>query len=254
MLDKVRLTADAGFPAIELWINDVYEFVGQGGEVRDLEKSLADCGLSVPCVISARGWGDAVEEEYPAALEEVKRRLEIAARLGSPWLVCTPPRKPCDIEQVRRRYKDLLGLGRQVGVRPTFEYISFFRSVSQLGQAWQLVQDVDDSDATLILDAFHSWNSGSTIEELQAIPVDRISHYHIDDADCNVPPMQQTDPDRVMIGEGVIDLSAEIRVLNEKGYSGAISLELFNQELWARDPREVLKIGIERLRELIDQT
>ena len=39
MLEKIRLTAEAGFPAIELWINDIYEYVGQGGEVRDIENS-----------------------------------------------------------------------------------------------------------------------------------------------------------------------------------------------------------------------
>ncbi len=252
LLDKIRLTAEAGFSGVELWLNDVYEFVGRGGEVSDIEKALSDHGLIVPCAIAARGWGEASELEYPLMLDEVKRRLELAARLGSPYLVATPPREPCDVRQISDRYKDLLELGRQAGVRPTFEYISFFESVSQLGQAWQIVQDSDDVEATLILDAFHNWNSGSTLEDLQAIPVERISHYHIDDAHPEIPPRQQTDPDRVMLGEGAIDLKAEIKVLKEKGYDGTVSLELFNQELWSRDPREVLRVGIDRMRELLD--
>lgn len=251
LLDKIRLTAAAGFPAIELWINDIYEFVGQGGEVRDIEKAVADNGLALPSMISVRGWGDAIDVEYPIMLDEVKRRLEMCARLGSPWLVCSPPRLPCDTGQVTRRYKDLLELGREVGVKPTFEYISFFQSVYSLPQAWQVVQDVDDSDATLILDAFHGWNSNSTLEDLKTVPVERISHYHIDDASPNIPPREQTDPDRVMIGDGPIDLKAELTVLKEKGYAGAISLELFNKELWAQDPREVLKLGFERLSQLV---
>ncbi len=253
MLDKIRLAAEAGFPAIELWINDLYEYVGQGGEIRDVEKALADHGLTVPSMISARGWGEAGEEEYPIVRDDVQRRLEMCARLGSPWLVCSPPRQPCDLAQITRRYRDLLQLGRQVGVKPTFEYISFFRSVYSLPQAWQVVQDADDPDATLILDAFHNYNSNSTLDQLRAVPGHLISHYHIDDADPHIPPTQQKDPDRVMIGEGAIDLKAELAVLREIGYAGAISLELFNQELWARDPREVLQIGIERMRQLIDQ-
>lgn len=251
LLDKIRLTAAAGFEAIELWINDIYEFIGQGGEARDIEQALADHGLPVLSMIAARGWGEAIDVEYPLMLDEVKRRLELCARFGSPWLVCSPPRLSCDLDQIARRYQDILELGRQFRVKPTFEYISFFGSVFQLKQAWQIVQQVDDPDATLILDAFHSWNSNSTLDDLRSIPGERISHYHIDDAHPTIPATRQTDPDRVMLGEGVIDLRAEIQVLREIGYQGAVSLELFNRQLWAEDPSEVLKTGIERMRLLL---
>ena len=250
LLDKVNLAGKHGFDGVEIWINDVYEFIGQGGEVSDVEKAVKDNGLIVPCTIAARMWGEAEGMEYPLALDEVKRRLELAGRLGAPYLVATPPREPADIGRITERYKDLLEIGRQVGVRPTFEYISFFKSVHKLSQAWQIVQDVDDDDATLILDAFHNWNSGSTMDDLKAIPAERISHYHIDDAHPDKAALTQTDPDRVMIGEGQIDLAAEIQILKDKGYDGTVSLELFNQDLWSKDPNEVLKVGIERMREL----
>jgi len=178
--------------------------------------------------------------------------MELAARLGAPYIVATPPRLPCDLDQIAERYADLLDIGKQVGIKPTFEYISFFQSASKLSQAWQVVQQVDRDDATLILDAFHSWNTNSTLDELRSIPAGRISHYHIDDADKTKPPLTQTDPDRVMIGEGAIPLAAEIGVLKEIGYSGTISLELFNPKLWEQDPAEVLKIGLERMRQLVD--
>ncbi len=251
LLEKVRLAGEAGYGGIEIWINDVYEFVGRGGEVRDLEKAIADQGLIVPCTIAARLWGDAPEEEYPLMLEEVKRRMELAARLGSPYIVATPPRYECDLGQVVDRYRDLLDIGRQTGVRPTFEYISFFRSVNNLPDAWRVVEQADDPDATLILDAFHNFNSASTLDDLRAIPVARISHYHIDDARRDKPALQQTDPDRVMPGDGAIDLAGEIEVLRDKGYDGTVSLELFNRELWERDPAEVVRLGIERLREIL---
>ena len=147
----------------------------------------------------------------------------------------------CDLERLPKRYGDLLKIGRQVGIQPTFEYISFFKSIHRLAQAWEVVQETKDPSATLILDAFHNWNSHTTPDELEAIPVDRISHYHIDDAHPAKPAGTQTDPDRVMIGEGVIDLKAEIQCLRQKGYQGAMSLELFNQDLWNKNPKEVLQ-------------
>jgi sugar phosphate isomerase/epimerase len=151
------------------------------------------------------------------------------------------------------RYCELLEIGREDGIRPTFEYISFFKSVHTLKQAWEIVQRSGEEDATLILDAFHNWNSESTLEDLREIPLNKISHYHIDDAAQGKGPGSQTDPDRVMIGDGQIDLAAEIEVLREIGYDGTVSLELFNAEWWAKDPAETLKIGLERMKELFEK-
>ena len=252
LLKKISLTAEAGFKGVELWINDIYEFIGQGGEVSDIEKAIADYGLIVPCMIAMRQWGEAEGLEYNLAIEEAKRRMELAARLKSPYIVATPPRDPCDLGQIAERYQDLLNIGREIGVKPTFEYIGFFKSASKLSHAWDVVQKTNDPDATLILDTFHNWNSHSTLADLEAVPLDRISHYHIDDADPIKPAGTQMDPDRVMLGEGQIDLAAEIAVLKAKGYQGTVSLELFNKTLWESDPAEVLKVGFERMSELLN--
>ncbi len=251
LMQKIHLTAKAGYDGVELWLNDIYEHVGQGGEVSDVEKALADTGLILPCTIAMRGWGDAEGFEYQIQLDEMKRRMELAARLGAPWIVATPPFFPCCIKQITERYKDLLEIGRKAGIKPTFEYISFFKSVFRLKQAWEVVQNCGDPDATLILDAFHNWNSASTPEDLDVIPLDKISHYHIDDARKDRPQCQQIDPDRVMVGDGQIDLKSEVRMLKEKGYDGTVSLELFNKELWEKDPSEVLKLGLERVKEVL---
>ena len=55
-----------------------------------------------------------------------------------------------------------------------------------------------------------------------------------------------------MPGDGILDLKAEIQYLRDKGYSGPISLELFNRDYWKQDPDEVLKLGMERLRRYLD--
>ena len=88
------------------------------------------------------------------------------------------------------------------------------------------------------------------MDDLQEIPIEKISHYHIDDAHPEIAPTKQKDPDRVMLGEGQIDLSSELTILKEKGYDNTMSLELFNEELWAKDPLEVITTGLERMQSL----
>jgi sugar phosphate isomerase/epimerase len=252
LLEKIRLAGKHGFGGIEPWINEVYEYVGQGGEVSDVTKAIVDAGLVVPCTIALRGWGEASDLEYPLMLEEAKRRMELAARLGARYIVATPPRAACDLDQIARRYRDLLGIGREIGVKPTMEYIGFFESVFRVDQAWRIVTAADHPDATIILDAFHNFRGGSTQSHLDAIEGRLIAHYHFDDAPAEPPREQQSDPDRVMPGDGILNLKAELAYLRKKGYGGAISLELFNRSLWDRDPDEVVKLGIERLRALCE--
>ena len=250
LLRKIELAAQAEYDGIELWVNDVYDFVGRGGEVHEVETALSDNGLIVPSMIAIRQWGDMDGWEYELVKEEARRRFALCARLGAPYIVATPPLEKTETEHLPERYRDLLRIGREEGVRPTFEYISFFKSVYRLADAWEIVQQADDPDATIILDAFHNWNSGSTLNDLRAIPLDKISHYHINDATKGKPPTTQTDPDRVMLGQGQIDLVAEVAALKAKGYDKTVSLELFNAELWEQDPLEVISTGLAQMKAL----
>ncbi len=250
LLSKIKLAGQAGYDGIELWINDIYDHIGHGGEVADVEKSLADHGLIVPSVIAIRQWGDMDGWEYQLVKEEAKRRFALGARLGAPYIVATPPLELARQDHLPERYFDLLQIGREEGIKPTFEYISFFKSVYNLADAWRIVQETDDPDSSIILDAFHNWNSNSTLDDLRAIPLDKISHYHIDDADPDLPATTQKDPDRVMPGEGQIDLASEIAVLKEKGYDKTMSLELFNADLWVQDPLDVITEGLSCMKTL----
>lgn len=252
LLEKIRLAAAHGFRAIELWHDDVFDFVADGGSLATVRQALADAGLRVPSTIAMKFWGDASDEQYPARLEDCRRRMDLALQLGSPLVVATPPRGPGDLALITRRYRDLLGIGRQVGVRPVMEYLGFCQSVYTIDQLLQVVLGAEDPDACLVLDPFHTFRGGSDQKDLEKIPPERIAHYHLDDAPAAPPRQEQLDPDRVMPGDGVIDLAYEIDLLKRKGYRGAISLELFNPALWEKDPNEVLRLGMERMQQLLE--
>ena len=252
LLEKIRIAAEAGYGGIELWINDIYEHIGHGGEVRDVEHALADRGLVVPCMIALRNWGEPLGPEFILALGECRRRMELVARIGAPFVVATPPRDACPFPQLVERYRELLRIGRDVGVRPTFEYIGFFASARSPCDALRVVEEVQDPDATLILDSFHNYNSGSSLDNLRRIPVERISHYHVSDAGRDKPVGQLIDSDRVMPGDGAADLKAEVRLLRQAGYDRTVSLELFNIDLWEQPPLDVARQGLERLQALFE--
>ena len=258
LLEKIRVAGEAGYSGIELWAVEIYEYIGRGGEVRDVEKALADHGLDIPAFIAVRGWGDVSGLDYKVAIEEARRRFELAARFGAPLMICTPPVAQTGFDHLHKGYSELLQIGSETGVQAVMEYISFFKSLNNLPDVLTVLDRSDADDATggrpvTILDAFHNWNNKTTLDDIRDIPLERISHYHINDAPAGIPSGEQNDSHRVMVGDGIIDLKAELTVLKNKGYDKWISLELFNAEWWSKDPLETAKVGLERMRTICDE-
>lgn len=251
LIEKIKAAGKAGYRGIELWAVELYEYVGRGGEISDVEKALADHGLEVPCFIAVRSWGETEGREYELALEEVRRRFELAARLQCPLVVCTPPLEHPGIDQLHTRYEDLLKIGDETGVTAVLEYLSFFASLNNIPDTVTVLNRVNHPKKCTILDSFHTWNNRSTLEDIEKLPLEWISHYHIDDAHPEIPRYEQVDPNRVMVGDGAIDLETELRLLKSKGYDKWLSLELFSADWWARDPYETAKIGYDRIAELV---
>ena len=113
LLDKIRLVGEAGYDGIELWLNDVWEFVARGGEVSDVQKAIADQGMVVPSVIAMRQWGDFEGWEHQLVLDEARRRFALGARLKTPFIVATPPLETSETGHLPERYRELLEIGRE---------------------------------------------------------------------------------------------------------------------------------------------
>jgi sugar phosphate isomerase/epimerase len=252
LLDKIGIAAETGYSAIELWIDDILAFRDGGGSLADVTARLKEGGLAVPDVIALHGWTDGSDEAWPRVLEECRRTMDIAAQVGVRRIVASPAMGRVDLQRAGRRYADLLELGRRMGVLPAMEFLGFVEHIKDIQTGWTVVADAGDPDGTLVLDAFHQYNGGSTLADLAALPMDRIAIMHIDDAPATPPPGQLQDADRVYPGEGVIDLTAMLDILRKGGYGGYLSLELFNPAYWGEDPRKVATHGLAAVRRLVD--
>jgi sugar phosphate isomerase/epimerase len=252
LLDKIRIAGSLGYQAIEPWNDEVNEYLRGGGTLDDLRKALADAGLKVVSMIALHGWITADGDEYAKVQQECRARMDQTAALGSPTIVASPPRVPVDIPRAIARFAELLELGRQAGVRPSMEFLGFAEHVKTLALAWAIASGSGDPNATIVADVFHLIRGGGKIDDLLTIDGSALSIFHINDVPATPDPLTQMDEHRVMVGEGTADLPRVIANLRTIGFRGPLSLELFNRALWERDPREVCKAGLERIRALVE--
>lgn len=248
ILDKVRIAATAGYEAIELWHDDIERHLASGGNVEEIRQAIDDRGLVVPTTIYLKGWMLPDGPEYRAAMEEVRRRLEHSAAVGALHIVASPPaHKDVDYALTARRYRELLDLGLSFGVRPAFEYLGFVEEVNSIAKALRVMRESGHPQAAIVLDPFHDFRGGAGHEDIAQLRADQIAVSHFDDAPASPPAAQQHDPDRVLPGEGCIDLRRYCALLTQVGYDRFVSLELFREDLWQRDPLEVARLGLQKM-------
>lgn len=248
ILDQIRIAGQAGYAGIELWHDDIDAHVQAGGSINDIRNALADAGLSVPTTIFLKGWWDTVGSVYAHSLDEIKRRLAQAAELGAPHAIAGPPLGDVDMELGAQQYARLLEVGREFHVKPVVEYLGFAAEVNTIETAIAIMDGAGDADATVVLDPFHCFRGGGSLESIGKLSPDRIAISHFNDSPAFPPRALQQDCDRIMPGEGIVDLKRYCALLREIGYNGWLSLELFNRDLWSQDPREVATVGLEKMR------
>lgn len=250
----VEIAANAGFDAIEPWIEELQAHESSGGSLEDLGRRIRDLGLSVQGAIGFAEWIVDDEARRKAGLEQAKRDMELVAKVGG-TLMAAPPmgateQSDLNLSRAAERYAALCEIGRGIGVRPLVEVWGFSRSLSRLGEAAFVAMESGAPDAAVLADVYHLYKGGSPVEGLALLGKNALPLFHVNDYP-NIAREQITDADRVFPGDGVAPLRQIFQTLGSVGFDGFVSLELFNPAYWTGEPLEVAREGKRKLEEVL---
>jgi sugar phosphate isomerase/epimerase len=143
-----------------------------------------------------------------------------------------------------REYRALADHAAERGVRIAFEplnpiHMNTHGFICSLAEAVRLVDAVNRPAFGLLVDVYHVWQDAGA-ESLIRANARRIFGVHVND--WHAPRCLG---DRACIGDGEIPLARLLRALDDGGYRGPYTLELFSAEtlpdsLWKRDLSEVI--------------
>jgi len=253
LLDKIQAAGKAGYEAIELWNDDLTAFEESGGSLGEVRRALDDFGLAVPDLVHLKDWMDAEESVFRReTLGEIRRRMEQGAAVGAPRIIAGPTRGQADLSLAADRYSELIELGKNIGCLPSLEFLGFVSHVNNVDVLMEIVNRADHVDSSVVMDAFHIYRGGGQDKDILKVPGEIVSIFHIDDApESDKRREDLVDGDRVYPGDGILDLAGMLKMLSDQGFSGPVSLELFDPALWEEDPYKVAKTGAEKVRALI---
>ncbi len=254
--DKIRIAAKAGYDAIEPWEWDLTAFEKEGGDLVALGREIRDRGLFVPSVIGLWNAIPETQEAWEASLEATRNRMRMAAAIGAQHIQVVPgPRHQIvDLKWAAQRYRDLLEIGiAEFNIIPAMVFLKLWKLPRRLGEAAAIALDADHPKAKIIPDAFHMHIGDSGFHGLKHLRGDFIAIFQFNDAPAHPGIEELADEHRVYPGDGILPLTQCLRDLQGIGYTGCISLELYNPEYWKKDLQQVAEIGLRKTLNVIQK-
>jgi 2-keto-myo-inositol isomerase len=190
-------------------------------------------------------------------LENAKRAMDKLQQIGGKRLAAPPAgareQSNLNLRQAADRYRVLLELGDSMGIVPELEFWGPSKSLSRLGQTVMVAMDARHPRACVLADVFHLYKGGSDFEGLTMLRGQAIGIFHMNDYPAEPSRELINDAARVYPGDGVAPLNQLFKTLQAIGYSGMLSLEVFNRTYWQQDAFQVAKTGLEKMRQAVQK-
>jgi sugar phosphate isomerase/epimerase len=157
---------------------------------------------------------------------------------------------PCNTGQKVTEDDYKLGLDnmREVGEivkqYPMTAMVEFSRGstfIGTLSTSLKMIREAAHPNVRPMFDCYHFWAGQSKFEDLDLIRSGEIVHVHFQDVPADLPRELLGQTTRVIPGDGITPLARILRKLSEKGYTGALSVELFRPEFQNADPYDLAR-------------
>jgi sugar phosphate isomerase/epimerase len=228
--DFARLAARLGFGGVDVNVN------GARMQGVDATRALFRELRITPAVASLPVRFAAGETEYKDDLNRLHETAAFVSAIGCPRLMTVlPPSSATPKAEFRRLIKDRLAAISEIllrsQVRLGLEFLGplHFRTRQPYEFIWRMDETLAFAkecgpNIGLILDAWHWHHAGATAQDILAAGKLYIVNVHVSDA-RQQPADEVRDNQRLMPGEGVIDLVTFFQSLQRIGYEDGVSPE-----------------------------
>lgn len=249
---ELEVASKAGFRSVEIWMDSLQTYLDGGKTLADARKLLGDLGLKVENAIGFAQWIVDDDATRKKGIEQLKREMEMLSEIGCQRTAAPPSgatQNPgLDLKKAAERYRAVLELGDQTGVVPHLELWGFSQNLSKLSEVMYVAIESGHPSAKLLLDVYHLYRGGSSLDSLPLVGKAAIEVFHVNDYPANTPAASVTDADRVYTGDGVAPLGRILQTIRNPEKPVVISLEVFNKGYYAQDPLKVAQTGLAKMK------
>src|SRR6478609_1359665 len=236
--DKLVAAAAAGFDGVEIFEPD---FVVSPLSAAEVRTRCDDLGLTIDLYQPFRDFDSVHPEAVTANLRRADLKFDVMEQLGTDLvLVCSAnyPDAVDDDEQIAEQLHRLASRAEERGMRICYEALAWSTFVNTYERSWDIVRTADHPALGLCIDSFHILSRGSDPAGIRDIPGEKLFFLQLADApSMEMDLLQWSRHYRLFPGQGAFDLNAFLGHVLAAGYTGPLSLEVFNDVFRQSDPR-----------------
>lgn len=227
--DKLVAAGHAGFDGIELFEPDL---LGCPARPKDIKRRCEELGLQIFLYQPFRDLDSTDDEQFERNLTRLDRKFDVMAELGVDLvLLCSNASDDAvtDIDILAEQLRAAGDLALRRGMRIAYEALAWGTEVSLWQQSWDAVRAADHPAVGLCLDSFHVLSRTPSPAGIENIAEDKIFFLQLADAphkDMDI--LQWSRHYRLFPGQGAFDLTSFTTAVIDAGYTGPLSLEVFN--------------------------
>lgn len=244
LIPKIKIAKEAGYSGVELWHKDIIKFISDVGPIEQLKEEIEKLGLVIPSYKVMEEWDD-------------YNTLKFASILGAKSCVVKlvndnfNGEKP-SLHEMKKRYEHLLYKAESYNVKPSLEFMSLAKCYNNINDAIDIMESINHSQKSIVLDTWHLWRNDD--KDFSNCPFERInpkniSVVHYTDACKDIPRNEQTDGDRRMPNQGILNLKKFSNKLTNIGFNGWLSLNVYDKSLWNENSLKVASRGLFSMKE-----
>jgi 4-hydroxyphenylpyruvate dioxygenase len=247
--EKMQACAIAGFDGIEIFEQDLVTSPLSPEQVRTM---AADLGLGLDLYQPFRDFDGVTPDLLKANLRRAEAKFKLMARLGMDTiLVCSNvATATIDDDGLRaEQLAQLANLAGDHGVKVAYEALAWGKYVNDYEHAYRLVEMVDHPNLGTCLDSFHILSRDWETSHIEAFNPEKIFFVQVADAPkLSMDVLSWSRHYRVFPGEGQFELAKFMGHVVRAGYTGPVSLEVFNDVFRQSD---VERTAVDAMRSLI---
>jgi sugar phosphate isomerase/epimerase len=123
--------------------------------------------------------------------------------------------------------------------------------LGRVSEVFYVALESGHPSAKVLLDIFHLYKGGSSIETLSLVNPSSVEVLHMNDYPAQLSSSIITDADRIYAGDGAAPTKRILNTLGKRDTPLVLSTEVFNKNYYMQDALVVAKTALEKMKKVV---
>ncbi len=254
--ETLKAYADAGFRQVEFVIPQIKKWM----QAKNRTAAEGNALLQEYNLRGVGGFEAGIEVFSDEASRKKNHELlinngKLLAELGGGVMVIGTdgPKQPSveALDTIGKTIRDVTdAIPDSVAIAVEFNWSPIVKSIRS---AKKVVDAANHPRVGILFDPAHYHCTSSKFEDLTEDVVKKILHVHVDDMRDKPGELSNCNSDRVLPGEGTLNLKELFGRIEKFGYTGLFSIEMFNDDIWKLPVAEAARRCYSSMKMLCDK-